>query len=273
MLNRLNELWRSATRPRTLRDRVSEVDPVRLVYPEEVPLVYAVGDVHGRLDLLQRLEEAIVQDRNDRRQPALLVYLGDLLDRGPASAQVIDHVMSRAPEGFERICLMGNHEAMFLDFLSAPRPDSLWLSQGGVETLLSYGVPTEMLVRPTRRTLAQIVQAYVPPEHVSFLQSMPVLLQTPTKLYVHAGIDSAMSVEDQPADVLLWYRDDFAESYEGLGRCVVHGHSFTASPLVTDYRIALDTGAYHTGTLTAVAIAPDSTPRVIDVSEFERGTF
>lgn len=271
MLNRLNELWRSATRPRTLRDRVSDADPVRLVYDEEVPLVYAVGDVHGRLDLLLRLEEAIVQDRSDRLRPALLVYLGDLIDRGPASAQVLDHVMSRAPQGFERVCLMGNHEAMFLDFLAAPRPESSWLSQGGHETLLSYGVPPEMLVRPTRRSLAHIVQAYVPGEHLAFLKSMPVLLQTPTKLYVHAGIDSTMRVEDQPADVLLWYRDDFAETYESLGRCVVHGHSFTESPLLAEHRVAIDTGAYRTGRLTAVAIEGGGAPRVIDVTEFEQG--
>ena len=271
MPNRLSELWRAATGTRSPRTRTARtapaLDPVRLVYPNEPPLVYAVGDVHGRLDLLKRLEETIVQDRADLRQPALLVLLGDLVDRGPSSAQVLDHVLSRPPDGIERVCLLGNHEALMLGFVANPRPDSMWLDQGGRETLLSYGIPAAMLERPTRRSLAQALRAYVPDEHLEFLRGMPVLLQTPTHIYVHAGIDSALSIEDQSTDTLLWYRDDFVETYEGLGHRVVHGHSFIGEPLVTDHRIAVDTGAYRTGTLSAVALSPGSAPRILSVTQ------
>jgi serine/threonine protein phosphatase 1 len=263
---RLSTLWRAATAPRSPRRRTSAaLDPVRLVYPTEPPLVYAVGDVHGRLDLLTQLEAAIAKDCAARQQPALLVLLGDLVDRGPSSAQVIDHVLARAPEAIERICLMGNHEALMLGFFADPRPDAMWLSQGGRETLLSYGVPSAMLERPTRNSLAQALRAYVPEEHLEFLRGMPVLLQTPTHIYVHAGIDSAVSIAEQSTDTLLWYRDDFAETYERLGHRVVHGHSYTSQPLVTDHRIAVDTGAYHTGTLSAVALSPGAPPRILSV--------
>lgn len=271
MLNRLNELWHTAVKSRSPRARSASADAVRLVYPVEPPLVYAVGDVHGCLDLLQRLEQDIVRDRADRRQPALLVLLGDLVDRGPSSAQVIDHLLAMAPEGIERICLMGNHEAMMLDFIADPKPGAMWLAQGGRETLMSYGVPALALERATRRDLVGLVQAYIPPDHLAFLRSMPVLLQTPAHLYVHAGIDAAMSIEDQPTDVLLWYRDDFSETYEELGRRVVHGHSVVAQPLVTASRIAIDTGACRTGTLSAVAITPTEPPRILDVTEVGYG--
>lgn len=242
-------------------------DAVRHVYLAEPPLVYAVGDVHGCLDLLRRLEQVIFRDRTDRRQPALVVLLGDLIDRGPSSAQVIDHLLAKAPEGIERICLMGNHEAMMLKFIADPKPGAMWLAQGGRETLLSYGVPASALERPTRRDLAALVQAYIPPDHLAFLRSMPVLLQTPANLYVHAGIDAAMRIEDQPTDVLLWYRDDLTETYSGLGRRVVHGHTVVPTPLVTGGRIAIDTGACRTGILSAVAISPGEPPRILDVMQ------
>lgn len=270
--SRLSEFWRAVIARRSPRTRTSAaLEPVRLVYPSEPPLVYAVGDVHGRLDLLQQLEAVIAADRAEKQQPALLVFLGDLIDRGPYSAQILDHVLSRPPEAIERVCLLGNHEALMLGFLADPRPDSMWLSQGGHETLLSYGVPADMLERPTRHALAQALRAYIPDEHIEFLRKMPVLLQTPTHIYVHAGIDSALSIADQSTDTLLWYRDDFAETYQELGHRVVHGHSYTSQPLVRDHRIAVDTGAYHTGRLSAVALSPGMPPRILSVAQLPRG--
>ena len=267
MRNRLNEFWQAAIRLRAPGGSPAIAEPRRLSYPSEPPLVYAIGDVHGRLDLLLRLEETILRDRAKRSEPALLVMLGDLVDRGPASAQVIDHVLSPAPSGIERICLRGNHEAMMQEFIADPRPNAMWLGQGGRETLLSYGVPPAALDRPTRRDLASLVHAYIPADHIEFLHSMPVLLQTPGHVYVHAGIDASMSIDDQPTDILLWYRDNFVETYAELGKCVVHGHSVTPRPLVTAFRIAIDTGACETGTLSAVAITPAGAPRILDAVE------
>jgi serine/threonine protein phosphatase 1 len=173
--------------------------------------------------------------------------------------------MTAPPEGFERICLMGNHEAMMLQFLADPSPDSMWLSQGGMQTLMSYGVSETMLQGAGRRALRQMIEAYVPTEHLVFLRNMPVLLETPEHLFVHAGIDRTVAISEQPDDILLWYRDDLVETYDGLGRQVVHGHTFTPEPLLSPFRVAIDTGAYHTGTLTAAAFSPGKVPRIINV--------
>lgn len=266
MLDRLGDFLKRRLRP-TAREGLTAigVEAVRLVYPAEPPLVYAIGDVHGRLDLLLKLEARLQKDRKSRRRKALIVMLGDMIDRGPSSAQIIDHVMGAPPTGFERVCVMGNHEALMLQFLADPRPDSIWLSQGGRETLISYGAPESAFAGAGRRALAQLAEAYVPAEHIEFLKSMPVLLETPGRLYVHAGIDKNYAIPDQPDEALMWYRDDFAETYEGLGRQVIHGHSFTREPLVLPFRVAIDTGAYHTGILTAAAFSASGAPRLINV--------
>jgi serine/threonine protein phosphatase 1 len=268
--SRLNQLWRAATGwlpPGPNGDSAHE--PARLVYPSEPSLVYAVGDVHGRLDLLLRLEDRIAEDRARLQQPALLVLLGDLVDRGPASAQVLDHVLAPPPARFERLCLLGNHEAIMLSFIADPRPGAMWLAQGGRETLASYGIPPEQLRRPSRRLLTQLLATHVPERHLAFLRAMPVMLQTPRHVYVHAGIEPTVPLAEQSTDTLLWYRDDLLETYAGLGRRVVHGHSITRTPLVTEHRIAIDTGAFQTGTLTAVALAPGTAPRILSVSDSE----
>jgi serine/threonine protein phosphatase 1 len=254
-LRRLIETWlppRSPARPAANRLTVTEA-------PEAI---YAIGDIHGCLDLLVELEAQIAADAADARAERWLVTLGDVVDRGPASAQVIDHLRRPAPAGLRRINLMGNHEAMMLDFLHRPRAGSMWLENGGTETLASYGVPMDKLMRLDNRSAQQIVDSYIPSEHFDYLAALPVLLDTPAALFVHAGLRPGTGVAQQSDEDLLWFRDEFRSDFAEFGRPVVHGHTMREAPLVTPFRIAIDTAAVVSGHLTAVRIDGVEPPRL-----------
>ena len=231
----------------------------------EPSVVYAVGDVHGCLDLLEALEAQIAAEAEAFSGERWLVVLGDFVDRGLESAQVVDHLLSAAPNGLRRLCLMGNHEAMMLEFLRQPHANSGWLDLGGRETLLSYGVPFELLMRQrwNDRTARQVVQSYVPQEHFSFLEALPLIIETPSNLFVHAGLRPGVAIGRQRQADLLCYRDDFADTFDGFGKTIVHGHTIREAPLVTASRIAVDTGAYLTGMLSAVRLVPGCPPALL----------
>ena len=234
----------------------------RLRVTEQPDAIYAIGDIHGRLDLLLELEAQIATDATGATPgERWLVTLGDAIDRGPSSAQVIDHLRAPAPAGLRRINLMGNHEAMLRDFLLRPRATSGWLEQGGKETLASYGVPTGTLARLDHRLVQQLA-SYIPAEHVDYLNALPVLLDTPAALFAHAGLRPGVTVARQSEDDLLWYRDAFAADFAEFGRPVVHGHTMRDVPLLTPYRIAIDTAAVLSGRLTAVRIAAHDPPKL-----------
>jgi serine/threonine protein phosphatase 1 len=240
----------------------------RLRVTEQPGLIYAVGDIHGRLDRLLELEARIAADAAaiPAQGERWLVTLGDAIDRGPSSAQVIDHLRTAAPAGLRRINLMGNHEAMMRDFLARPRARAGWLEQGGTETLASYGVPADMLRRLDNRTAQQIAASYIPVEHLDYLNALPVLLDTPAALFAHAGLRPGVGVAHQSDDDLLWYRDQFAADYAEFGRPVVHGHTMRDTPLVTPWRIAIDTAAVRSGRLTAVRIATGQPPKLFSTA-------
>ncbi len=237
----------------------------RLTVAESPEAIYAIGDVHGCLDLLVDIEAQIAADADHAGGERWLVTLGDVVDRGPASAQVIDHLLRPAPAGLRRINLMGNHEAMMLDFLHRPRAGSMWLESGGTETLASYGVPTDKLLRLDNRSAQQIVASYIPAEHFDYLAALPVLLDTPTALFVHAGLRPGIGIPQQADEDLLWFRDQFLSDFAEFGRPVVHGHTMRQQALVTPHRIAIDTAAVESGQLTAVRIGL-SGPRLFSTS-------
>lgn len=227
--------------------------------------IYAIGDVHGCLDLLLAMESLIVADAAEIEGERWIVMLGDVVDRGERSAQVIDHLLEPPPTGLRRLNLMGNHEAMMLDFIRRPSPSSAWLEFGGRETLLSYGVPFEALMhgRFTAREARRIVDSYVPSDHIEFLEQLPVMIEAANAIFVHAGIRPDVGLSEQSDFDLIGYRDNFEATYEDLGRVVVHGHTIREAPLVSPGRIAIDTGAYFTGRLSAVRITPDTPPVII----------
>jgi serine/threonine protein phosphatase 1 len=221
--------------------------------------VYAIGDIHGRADLLIATFAAIDSDRKTDEargiDPRLVteVYLGDYVDRGSHSRQVIDLLIERQRQR-SIVCLAGNHESVFFDLLSGNGAYEEWLPFGGRETILSYGLsPTDLAAMSAADRLTAI-QTAVPTEHRSFLASLVLSWTTGEYVFVHAGVRPGVTIEDQSPRDLLWIRGQFLDSEVSLGAIVVHGHTPVAEPDFRRYRINIDTGAYLSGRLTCMKI-------------------
>jgi len=217
---------------------------------------YAIGDIHGRLDLLNELLakiEAEVASRPQRRTWA--VFLGDLIDRGPESAGVIERLRTWRPAHVRPVFLAGNHEEVFLSILAgnaAILPN--WLKFGGAECAASYGVDPDLLRRVEDEEAISLLRAKVPRAHREFLESFADTFAFGDYLFVHAGIRPGVAIEEQdPAD-LRWIRDHFLNDAQDHGCVVVHGHTISRGVDERSNRIGIDTGAYRSGVLTALAI-------------------
>jgi len=250
--------WRKAPAP-----AAEELPQWRLNYLPD--LIYAIGDVHGCFDLYQQLERMILSDIASRGETgaALVVVLGDVIDRGPASAQVLDHLTAPAPQGITRLALRGNHEAMFLKFWDDPRLDDPWLTYGGAEMLASYHIDMLDPAMAKAGRLRQTMNALIPQEHVDFIRNMPVALHGDGYLFAHAGGNPMLPVLAQTAHDLIWGEPSLIDTIppeqcaEGWDRLtLVHGHRPTvdANGYLGARRINLDTGAFATGRLTAIRI-------------------
>jgi serine/threonine protein phosphatase 1 len=222
--------------------------------PEGVT-IYAVGDIHGRLDLLNNVHQLIDQDKNLRKpkQP-VEVYLGDYIDRGPDSAGVVSHLIARGLDA-HAIFLRGNHEQFLLDFLQGAECWEQWKDIGAIPSLLSYGVAPALLSRDTpqegiRRALAE----HLPTEHSRFYGDTEPYLEAGPYLLVHAGLRPGIKLQHQAIADLLGIRAEFLD-YEGdFGRIVVHGHTPVPKPDLRPNRINIDTGAFATNLLTCIKI-------------------
>jgi len=220
--------------------------------PRPDPPVCVVGDVHGCLDLLDRLLHRIAAQPG--AGSARLILAGDLIDRGPDSAGVLARVQALCESG-RAVALMGNHERMMLDFLDAPaRSGPLWLANGGAATLLSLGInphrPADM------ETLAAALRAALPPGQEAWLRALPLIWRADgpdAALAVsHAGADPALPLADQEDRVLLWGHRDFRRKARTDGLWIVHGHVILREVMAEGGRIGTDTGAFATGRLSAV---------------------
>jgi serine/threonine protein phosphatase 1 len=231
---------------------------IRLSAGERPPLLYAIGDIHGCLDPLLTLEARIVADAQGAAGEKWLVYLGDYIDRGPKSAQVIDHLTAAPPPGFRRICLRGNHEAVMLAALEDAVALDDWLVLGGDATLLSYGVSAqqiEALRRGGRATSRlNLIRAYIPEEHIGFLRDLVAMVSLPGYVFVHAGLRPGVAIMEQDADDMIWIRGEFLDAMHDFGAVVVHGHTIAPEPELLAGRIGIDTGCFMTGRLTALRI-------------------
>lgn len=218
--------------------------------------IYAVGDVHGCLDKLVALESRIVADGAGIDAPKLIVMLGDYVDKGPASAQVLDHLAAPPPPGFERICLAGNHEVRMLDYVEGRVPLAKWLNLDGETTLASYGIDLARLgaVYRDQAHVDAVIRAAIPAEHVAFLKSLPVMLEARSFVFVHAGIRPGVALERQSDDDLVSIRSAFFDNADRLDRYVVHGHTPVTAAERAGRRLNIDTGACLGGPLTAVRI-------------------
>jgi serine/threonine protein phosphatase 1 len=214
--------------------------------------LYVIGDIHGRLDLLDRMIGAIERDVAAHGPGALTVTVGDYIDRGPDSHGVIGRLAAN-PFPTPYVALKGNHEAMLEAFLADPSIGVHWRSQGGEETLVSYGVSAPLRAIDDYAAARRLSGA-MPDAHVVFLQSLKMSLDIGGYFLCHAGVRPGVALDRQRDEDLLWIRDEFLDCTADFGRVVVHGHTPMEVPEVRPNRISIDTGAYATGRLTCVVL-------------------
>jgi serine/threonine protein phosphatase 1 len=216
--------------------------------------VYAVGDIHGRLDLFEQLLQRIQADDAARgTADTTLILLGDLIDRGPDSRAMVDRAMELAQSGKVRV-LAGNHEEMLLVSMDNDEALRHFLRHGGKETLFSYGLDPAEYSRSKLPDLRARLGALVPAEHIAFFHAMEDHIVIGDYLFVHAGIRPGVPIVEQATCDLRWIRREFLDHADWHGHLVVHGHTITDEPDVQPNRIGIDTGAYASGRLTALGI-------------------
>lgn len=222
--------------------------------------VYAIGDIHGRADLLRAMHRAILQDVADAAaERRVVVYLGDYIDRGPNSRETVDLLIEQPLPGFDAVHLLGNHEAFLLRFLEERTVAALWLRNGGHATCFSYGV--DPAAPPEGADYLDWLQGsldgLVPEAHRKFFAALRLSHVEGDYLFVHAGIRPGVPVDGQDPDDLLWIREPFLSSGRDFGKIVVHGHTPTDQPEQRANRIGIDTGAVYGGKLTALVLEGD----------------
>ncbi|NKB50596.1 MAG: serine/threonine protein phosphatase [Alphaproteobacteria bacterium] len=220
-------------------------------------IIYAIGDIHGRLDLLQQLEAKVMRDAADSdAERRLIICLGDYIDRGADSYGVIEHLRQRPPESFERICLMGNHESYLLRFIDDSSVAANWLDNGGAATLSSYGVrsPARLGYDVSATDLQATWRSSLPASHEEFLHSLVSSHREGDYFFTHAGVRPGVPLDRQDSQDLMWIRDEFTADKRDFGAVVVHGHTIVVEPENLPNRIGVDTGAYETGRLTCAVL-------------------
>lgn len=215
--------------------------------------VYCIGDIHGRLDLLQTVHAKVLTDARSFQGKKYLVYLGDYIDRGPHSKQVVDYLLESPLADFQSVYLLGNHEQSILQFLygADPGPAHDWFRFGGIATLQSYGVTVKGI--PTHKDIDAIrteLNQKCPLSHKHFYQTLLPSFELGAYFFVHAGIRPKVALNKQNPDDLLWIREEFLSSQRNHGKVIVHGHSVSEQPEILPNRIGLDTGAYASNLLT-----------------------
>jgi serine/threonine protein phosphatase 1 len=225
--------------------------------------LYCIGDIHGRLDLLEELHAMMLEDADGFSGSLAAVYLGDYIDRGAQSRQVLDLLIDEPLPGFEAIHLLGNHEQSMLNFLQDPEANAAWLSYGGQLALLSYGVGVGRVMANTSVVvLRDELEDELPQSHLEFLASCRLMHVEGDYCFVHAGIRPGVPLEHQSAEDLLWIRDEFNRSRVRHSHVIVHGHTINEEVVWRPNRIGIDTGAFQTGLLTALVLE-DSEQRLL----------
>jgi serine/threonine protein phosphatase 1 len=216
--------------------------------------VYAIGDIHGRLDLLTKIAKAIEDDDAARGEAdTTIILLGDLIDRGPDSAAVVEMAREWSRRRKVRI-LAGNHEEMFLLGFYKLNAFKNFLRMGGVETILSYEVDRDRFRAADLEEAQQMMIEAVPVEDREFLHGFEDMIRIGDYLFVHAGIDPEVPLDEQASHDCRWIREPFLSHKEDFGCMVVHGHTVTGEAVLRHNRIGIDTGAFVSGKLTAIGL-------------------
>jgi len=217
--------------------------------------IYSIGDIHGRLDLLEELHGMILADAGGFDGEKCVVYLGDYIDRGAQSKQVLELLIEQPLPGFESVCLLGNHEQTMLDFMQHPQAAGAWLTYGGQTTVMSYGAGLGRVgLLQQLDILRDELEVMVPQDHLDFLASCKLKHVEGSYCFVHAGLRPGVPLDEQAKDDLIWIRDEFIRSRARHEYVVVHGHSISEEVEWFPNRIGIDTGAYHSGMLTCLVL-------------------
>lgn len=223
--------------------------------------IYAVGDIHGRLDLLLKLQQQIIEDSVDCAADVAktIVYLGDYIDRGYESKGVVANLVESPMEGFDHVFLVGNHDEALLSFLDGTEGSEAWLDYGGAETIYSYGVRILKNVRGVekRELIRENLIKLIPKRHLLFFKKLEHFWRFDKYFFVHAGVDPDNPLNKQNPKDMVRIREKFLNSEANLGAIIIHGHTISEQPVVTKNRIGVDTGAYVSNQLTAVVLEGD----------------
>jgi len=258
------EIW-------TFYERRSDDDAATLCGTDGRSL-YAIGDIHGRIDLLNEMISAIMQDvaisEGDGRPH--LVFLGDYIDRGAQTREVVDALIAlQARKDLDSTFLIGNHEAFCLKFIHDARIGPMWARHGGLDTLQSYGVSLADHGHDWARARDAFLHN-LPPGHLAFLLALKPMAEIADYVFVHAGVRPGVSLEMQEIKDLLWIREGFLDQPVDCGKTVVHGHTPVTRPELRDGRIGIDSGAYMTGNLSAVKLTDDDVEFIVVGRQPER---
>lgn len=222
--------------------------------PEGIRL-YAIGDVHGRLDCLQLMHAAIMAEiERDRPEDWRIIHLGDYVDRGPQSAQVLDFLAKATARDPRILALMGNHDEGFLHFLADPLDAQLFLDYGGFDTAASYGVTLNAGSRAALYESHRQLLSAMPERHLTFLRTLPHSVSYGDFFLCHAGVRPGIALADQNPHDLIWIRREFLDNVGLFEKVVVHGHTPQSAPEVKPNRVNVDTKAFDTGRLTALVV-------------------
>lgn len=229
--------------------------------------LYAIGDVHGRRDLLAEMHARIRAELiRDRPADWRIIHLGDYVDRGPDSKGVLDLLIAAKEADSRVLTLAGNHDIGFLEFLAHPTPKGLFALFGGPETARSYGVELDLADPRRFREGSEELVRTVPPAHVALLRTLDFSCTFGDFFFCHAGIRPGVPLGEQERMDLIWIRDAFLDWPHLHPRVIVHGHTPAPEPEVMPNRVNIDTGAYKTGRLTALVI-DGAEKRFLNVAE------
>lgn len=231
-------------------------------------MIYAVGDIHGRADLLDTLIDLIIADMGEQSEARVeLVFLGDYVDRGLYSRRVIDRLIAlRSSEIFDTTMLRGNHDQYLLEFMRAPETWAVWRRLGGAATLQSYGVtpPDSNADEAELAAAAAALRANISEAHMAFLKATTLMKIHGRYVFVHAGVRPGVALEDQDPRDVMSIRGAFLDvAHPAPDHLVIYGHTPVEKPAVIEGKLGIDTGAYASGVLTAVRIKDDDTLKFI----------
>ncbi len=238
--------------------KINDITPAKI--PDNT-IIYAIGDIHGRCDLLNKIHEKILSDSSDSKSAnKLVVYLGDYIDRGRESKQVVELLINNPLKDFEKIYIKGNHEIAMQSYIDSNGENAAWLLWGGDATLQSYGVPLrdKSGQKLTNAAMAKKLDENLPPTHKEFYSNLKLSYISGDYVFVHAGLKPKVPLAEQTESDLTTIRDEFIFSQERFEKTVVFGHTVFSKPLNVDGKIGIDTGAYFSGILTAAVLEKDN---------------